>query len=80
MLQQLFCDLQVDPVALSRAGVDFARELGELDALCRDGLLDRQGPLFKVTPLGRLLLRNIAAVFDDYLREPNVPRLHSAAV
>jgi oxygen-independent coproporphyrinogen-3 oxidase len=84
VIQRLFCDLEVDPVALSRRhGVDFtsvcARELKELEALERDGLLEREGERLKVTALGQLLLRNVAAVFDSYLR-PQGPRVHSAAV
>jgi oxygen-independent coproporphyrinogen-3 oxidase len=85
VIQRLFCQLEVDPAALSkRHHVDFstvcARELEELKGLERDGLLEREGQRIKVTALGQLLLRNIAAVFDSYLRAAKGPRLHSAAV
>jgi oxygen-independent coproporphyrinogen-3 oxidase len=45
----------------------FARELPQLDVLEADGLLKRWGDGIEVTPIGRLLIRNIASVFDIYL-------------
>ena len=45
----------------------FAKELPALDALEADGLIVRWGDGIEVTPSGRLLIRNIAAVFDTYL-------------
>ncbi len=49
---------------------DFCRELESLDPLQADGLveIDSDGNL-RVTPLGRLLVRNIAMAFDAYLAE-----------
>ena len=48
----------------------FARELTALAAVVADGLLtlERDGSLL-LTPLGRLLVRNVAMVFDAYLPE-----------
>ncbi len=48
----------------------FARELDQLAAIVDDGLVEPapDGSLF-VTPLGRLLVRNIAMTFDAYLAE-----------
>jgi len=48
----------------------FGPELARLEPLERDGLVER-GPRggFAVTPLGRLLVRNVAMVFDAYLPE-----------
>jgi oxygen-independent coproporphyrinogen-3 oxidase len=45
----------------------FADTLPKLDRLEADGLLKRWGDGLEVTPAGRLLIRNIAAVFDAYL-------------
>lgn len=47
----------------------FASELAALDALERDGLIRRWGDGIEVTAIGRLLIRNIAAIFDTYLRK-----------
>ncbi|MFP8881187.1 MAG: oxygen-independent coproporphyrinogen III oxidase [Myxococcota bacterium] len=48
----------------------FATELARLDPLVADGLVERadDGSLV-VTPLGRLLVRNVAMVFDAYLAD-----------
>jgi oxygen-independent coproporphyrinogen-3 oxidase len=53
----------------------FARELHDLEQMEADGLLEMSGDAIRVTPPGRLLLRNIAMVFDEYLQEQaNTPR------
>jgi oxygen-independent coproporphyrinogen-3 oxidase len=46
----------------------FARELSELEWLESDGLVELNRDLIQVTPAGRLLIRNIASVFDAYLK------------
>jgi oxygen-independent coproporphyrinogen-3 oxidase len=50
----------------------FALELGNLQQLETDGLIVMGNDEFNVTPEGRLLLRAIAMVFDEYLQEPQV--------
>jgi oxygen-independent coproporphyrinogen-3 oxidase len=52
----------------------FESELSSLDALEADGLLKRWGDGIEVTPIGRLLIRNIASVFDAYLRDKSSQR------
>jgi oxygen-independent coproporphyrinogen-3 oxidase len=48
----------------------FAPELAELDPLIADGLVTRaEDGSLAVMPLGRLLVRNVAMVFDAYLAE-----------
>jgi oxygen-independent coproporphyrinogen-3 oxidase len=48
----------------------FAREIQQLEPAVKDGLVERDpdGSLL-VTPVGRLLVRNIAMVFDAYLAD-----------
>lgn len=46
----------------------FAPERHQLEALEADGLVRLTPNHIEVTPAGRLLIRNIAAVFDTYLR------------
>jgi oxygen-independent coproporphyrinogen-3 oxidase len=46
----------------------FAPELVCLEQMEEDGLIRMQGDAVLVTPPGRLLLRNIAMVFDEYLQ------------
>ncbi|MFO0878753.1 MAG: oxygen-independent coproporphyrinogen III oxidase [Gemmataceae bacterium] len=73
VLQQLYGHGEVDlgePAA--RLGLSyaeaFADDLPRLDDLSGEGLLTRQGSrLHLTTPLGRLLVRVVASVFDRYL-------------
>ncbi|NBD32024.1 MAG: coproporphyrinogen III oxidase, partial [Cyanobacteria bacterium] len=44
-------------------------EVVELQELAKDGLVEIQGEEIEVTPIGRLLIRNIASVFDTYLKQ-----------
>ncbi|MBD0334764.1 MAG: oxygen-independent coproporphyrinogen III oxidase [Cyanobacteria bacterium Co-bin13] len=47
----------------------FARERQDLQALAADGLVRLTPNHIEVLPAGRLLIRNVAAVFDTYLRD-----------
>lgn len=58
----------------------FAQELTALDALEADGLLRRLGDGLEVTPRGRILIRNIAAVFDAYLHNKSQQQMFSRAI
>ena len=74
LITELMCNFRIDPHALgSRFGIAFddyfARELDELSAgPMADGLIARQDGAYEVTAAGRLLVRNIAMIFDRYLR------------
>jgi oxygen-independent coproporphyrinogen-3 oxidase len=73
LIQQLMCDFTVDYGKWERqAGVEFnsyfARELPELDRMAQDGLLSLDDTGLRILPRGRLLVRNVAMVFDRYLR------------
>jgi len=48
----------------------FALELSQLEHLAEDGLIEMGDDEFRATPEGRLLLRAIAMVFDEYLQAP----------
>jgi oxygen-independent coproporphyrinogen-3 oxidase len=48
----------------------FAAELASLQPLVADGLVDRIQRGLRVTPRGRLLMRNVAMSFDKYLTQP----------
>lgn len=74
VLNQLYCAGQVDPAVIEERfdvvfADYFARELEILEELEQDGLvhLGRDGAIRVTFPLGRVLLRNVAAVFDAYL-------------
>jgi oxygen-independent coproporphyrinogen III oxidase len=78
-IMRLMCDLSLDYAGMSRRlGVDFtsyfAKEIASLGDLEADGLLQKLAGGFEVTPLGRLLIRNIAMRFDAHLPPENVRR------
>ncbi len=77
IIGELMCNGALDVAAVEVAhGIDFAAtfagELADLDRLAEDGLVVREAGRIVVTPLGRLLVRRVAMVFDRYLREDAV--------
>ncbi|MEB3213774.1 MAG: oxygen-independent coproporphyrinogen III oxidase [Leptolyngbyaceae bacterium] len=52
----------------------FARERQDLEILAEDGLVRLTPNHIEVLPAGRLLIRNVAAVFDTYLRDRTIPQ------
>lgn len=78
VIMELMCQFRVSAADLEakyHLGLDvdfndyFAQELSQLDVLEADGLIKRWSDGIEVTPIGRLLIRNIASVFDTYLGE-----------
>jgi oxygen-independent coproporphyrinogen-3 oxidase len=77
VINQIMCHGFVDGAAIeSRHGIQFhsyfGKELVQLQALQADGLVDLSdggtaGPRIALTPVGRLLMRNVAMTFDAYL-------------
>ena len=63
------------------ARADIAAALaGGLDELVADGLVTFDGQVLKVTPLGQLLVRNVAMLFDAYLSKPDGAKKFSRTV
>jgi oxygen-independent coproporphyrinogen-3 oxidase len=52
----------------------FSEELVRLEEHRRDGLLALSREEIRVTPLGRIFIRNVAMVFDRYLREQQMDK------
>ena len=74
VISQIMCNFYVDLQAECAAhGLDaaehFSRELTDLQESVDAGLIQRDGLTLEVTPLGRILVRNVAMVFDTYLRD-----------
>ncbi|MBF0154022.1 MAG: oxygen-independent coproporphyrinogen III oxidase [Magnetococcales bacterium] len=72
VIMRLICDFQLDRAAVeSRHGLVFEEyfqaEMASLRTMTAEGLLEESGSLLRVTPGGRLLIRNICMVFDWYL-------------
>ena len=81
VLSQLYCMAEVRPATIGkRFGIDFAayfsEELAVLRTLEREGLVETndEGAVCATKPLGRVLIRNIAAVFDAYLDKESYRR------
>ena len=72
IITQLMCNQQVD---LGPNALDFVDELQRLAPMEKDGLVIREGSRITATDAGRVLIRNIASVFDAYLaRDANAAR------
>jgi oxygen-independent coproporphyrinogen-3 oxidase len=71
-ITRIMCDLELDTAAFGKEwNLDFDAHFAcraELEALAADGLVALEGGLVRVTDSGRLFLRNIAMLFDGYLR------------
>ena len=86
VIQSIMCRGQVDFAAVDadwsiRFEEYFAREREALKPLEADGLLVTRGRSFELTPIGRLLMRNVAMCFDVYLaahQQSDTPRFSRA--
>jgi len=58
----------------------FSLELGNLRQLETDGLIIMGNDEFRVTPEGKLLLRAIAMIFDEYLQAPETKSKFSRVI
>jgi oxygen-independent coproporphyrinogen-3 oxidase len=73
IIMRLMCDFSLDFNKVEeKFGIDFHKHfddsLADLEDMAADGLLAMRGDGFTVLPAGRLLIRNIAMVFDEHLR------------
>jgi oxygen-independent coproporphyrinogen-3 oxidase len=72
VINQIMCHGFVDAAAIEsdhgiQFGSYFGKELEQLEALRADGLVDLTDGGIALTPLGRMLMRNVAMTFDAYL-------------
>lgn len=58
----------------------FQWELSQLDDFFKEGILEGNTRSMKVTSLGRLFVRNVAMLFDAYLKNPNQKATYSKTV
>ncbi|HUW76993.1 MAG TPA: oxygen-independent coproporphyrinogen III oxidase [Gallionella sp.] len=85
IIQALMCHFELDMESCNGTyGIDFesyfATELNELRDYEREGLLVISPQSLKVTPKGRMLIRNICMVFDRYLRTRQEHALYSKVI
>ncbi|USG60425.1 oxygen-independent coproporphyrinogen III oxidase [Sneathiella marina] len=73
IIERLMCDLEVDLNSVSRLYQipvsEFREELSELSEFENEGLVDITFNRLKVTDTGRLFVRTICSVFDQYLNQ-----------
>lgn len=79
VIWDLMCHFRLDKPAIEgRYGIEFnkyfAAELASLEPLAADGLIELTPERIEVTPLGRLLVRNVAMAFDAYLTRSSAVR------
>ena len=85
IIQALMCHFELAKESFNQAyRIDFddyfATELKELREYEREGLLEISPRSIKVTPKGRMLIRNICMVFDKYLRTRQEHALYSKVI
>ena len=73
VIQRLMCATRLDFDAIGASHrIDFegyfAEELRRLERFEADGLVQREAGALRITPKGRLLMRNIAMIFDAHLK------------
>jgi len=74
VIMRLMCDFALDFGWFEqRFGISFrehfADALSDLNEFASDGLIELQSDSLRVLPAGRLLIRNIAMAFDEYLQK-----------
>jgi oxygen-independent coproporphyrinogen-3 oxidase len=87
IIMELMCQFELSPEEIENKyhlGFDldfeeyFSQEKFQLHQLEIDGLIRLSPNHIEVTPAGRLLIRNIASVFDTYLKQHNLERFSKA--
>lgn len=73
VIKQLMCNFSLNKQQIAaKYNLDFSQYFNQdmqlLSSFISDGLVEVDGAMIRVTPRGRLLIRNIAMCFDTYLR------------
>jgi len=74
VIMRLMCDFALDYTQFEREfdinfREHFADGIADLDEMARDNLVELREDGLTVLPAGRLLIRNVAMVFDEYLQK-----------
>jgi oxygen-independent coproporphyrinogen-3 oxidase len=85
LIRRLMCDFYLDTNQLeSKFGVKydeyFAQEEADLGEFYDTNFVKREGDHIEVLPLGQVFIRNVAMVFDAYLRKPEGHKKFSRTV
>ncbi|HJV07692.1 MAG TPA: oxygen-independent coproporphyrinogen III oxidase [Chromobacteriaceae bacterium] len=85
IIHGLMCRFSLSVEAIEQVyGINFANhfadELPQIRELQKEGLLTFDGDFLMVEPKGRFLIRNIAMIFDRYLREKETKARYSKTI
>lgn len=84
LIEEVMCngrlDLDDEPLPGWPVGPVVEKESERLKILEEDGLIRWEGRTLRVTKKGRIFLRNIAVIFDSYVKEASKKPLFSRAV
>jgi oxygen-independent coproporphyrinogen III oxidase len=85
IIMQLICHFTLDIPQLEKKWKiqfmsHFAAECHELESMVLDGLVALENHILCVRPVGRLLIRNICMVFDQYLRKDSAKQKFSRVI
>ena len=84
VIERIMCGETVHLASLAAAhgigATDLLRDAEALAGCAADGLVEWDGLTLAVTPRGRPFVRNIAAVFDAYLKRPMAAPRHARAI
>jgi oxygen-independent coproporphyrinogen-3 oxidase len=77
IINDLICYFEIDKIAINKTfdidfDVHFVNELSQLSILEQDGLVKLLPDSIIITPPGKLLVRHVCKVFDQYLSKENV--------
>ncbi len=85
VIMRLICDFQLDRKAVEERfhivfDTYFARERNEIERMTSEGLLEDDGNLLRITPGGRLLIRNVCMAFDWHLNHAEQTKTFSKTI
>ena len=85
VIMQLICHFKLDfRIIEILYDIDFMKyfeqEMSEIMDMSKEGLLTQDENNITITEIGRLLIRNICMVFDEYFRQLKALQLYSAAI
>ena len=85
IIMRLICDFQLDRTAIEHKfdldfAADFQKEMNVVQRMVTEGLLQEDGAILRVSPGGRLLIRNICMAFDWYLSHAQQKKTFSQTI
>jgi oxygen-independent coproporphyrinogen-3 oxidase len=85
VIMKIMCDFELEFASIEKQfNIDFetyfAWGLDNLNEMITDNLLSIEDKMIKITPMGRLLVRNVAMNFDGYIERQEDSARYSRTV